>query len=212
MSTSRPDWRTFQSVDESQQRATQNRRAGGWKAKKSGESAEELVELVGRAYLAEERAELRKRPEPYRRIGAAHANKHFTAAPLSKSGPDFDLALPDGRAGLIELKSRKGRRVPLRSVGEAQGSALRRRVSWKGFGVVIVCLWDEGVAARWWVVDWRRWEQARERGYKSLSAEDLDQVAVPCDLIYGQRPDWLPALLKADEEAARCVWPLEPSP
>jgi hypothetical protein len=102
--------------------------------------------------------------------------------------------------------------VPLRSVGEAQGSALRRRVSWKGFGVVIVCLWDEGVAARWWVVDWRRWEQARERGYKSLSDEDLDQIAVPCDLIYGQRPDWLPALLKADEEAARCVWPLEPSP
>lgn len=126
MGSGRPDWRAFKAAEEPHRAA---RRAGGWRAKKSGESAEELVELVGALYLKEGRAELRKRPEPYRRVGAAAASGQFTAAPLAKSGPDFDLALPDGRAGLIELKSRKGRRVPLRAVGEAQGAALERRVA-----------------------------------------------------------------------------------
>jgi len=162
---------------------------------------------MGRSYLAEGRAELRKRPEPYRRIGAAHANGHFTAAPLSKSGPDFDLALPDGRAGLVELKTRKGRRVPLKAVGPVQAEALKRRTAWRGFGVVIVCLWDEGVTARWWVVDWRRWEHAISLGHKSLSDQLLDQIAVPCELLAGQRPDWLPALLRAHEGAIRELWP-----
>jgi hypothetical protein len=204
MGSARPDWRSFK-VSEEPARAA--RRAGGWRAKKSGESAEELVELVGALYLREGRAELRKRPEPYRRVGAAAASGQFTAAPLAKSGPDFDLALPDGRAGLMELKSRKGRRVPLRAVGEAQGEALERRVAWCGFGVVLVCLWDDGVSARWWVVDWRRWREARALGYKSLSCDELDGVGVACALLPGQRPDWLPALLRAHEEAALLSWP-----
>ena len=103
MTKSRADWRAFRAEDTAQQRRLQSRRVGGWKAKKSGESAEDLIEQMGRLYLSEERAELRKRPEPYRRIGAAQSNGQFTAAPLSKSGPDFDLALPDGRAGLITM-------------------------------------------------------------------------------------------------------------
>lgn len=210
MSKTRADWRRHQTEDDAQQRRLQSRRVGGWKAKKSGESAEELVEQIGRLYLDEERAELRKRPEPYRRIGAAKANGHFTAAPLSKSGPDFDVSLPDGRAGLLELKTRKGHRIPLRAVGEVQAAALKRRVAWRGFGAVIVCLWDEGVSARWWVIDWRRWEQAGLRGYKSLSDQDLNRVAVPCELTHGRRPDWLPALLKADAEASVSVWPDPP--
>jgi hypothetical protein len=206
MSKARADWRRHQVVDDAQQKRLHSRRVGGWKAKKSGESAEDLVEQMGRLYLEEGRAELRKRPEPYRRIGAAKANGHFTAAPLSKSGPDFDLALPDGRAGLLELKTRKGKRIPLRAVGDVQAAALKRRVEWRGFGAVIICLWDEGVPARWWVIDWRRWEQATKHGYKSLSDQDLDRVATPCSLGYALRPDWLPALLQAHEEASQRPW------
>lgn len=202
----RPDWRTF---SEDQQRASkQNRRSGGWRAKKAGEGAEDMMMLVGRQYLDAERAELRKRPEPYRRIGGAQPNGQFTAAPLAKSGPDFDLALPDGRSGLVELKTRKGRRVPLHAVGEVQGDALARRIAWSGFGVVMVMLWDEGIPARWWAVDWRRWAEARARGYKSLSDQDLDQLATPCTLLMGGRPDWLPALLRAHDEAKQLLWPL----
>ena len=203
----RPDWRAFTESDEA--RSRQNRRSGGWRAKKAGESAEELVVLAGRQYLQEERAELRKRPEPYRRIGAAQRGGQFTAAPLAKSGPDFDLALPDGRSGLIEVKSRKGHRIPLHSVGDAQGDALERRIAWLGFGVVLVMLWEEGQSSRWWVVDWRRWAHARTLGYKSFSDRDLDHIAVRCPLLIGARPDWLPALFKAHHEAAVSLWPIE---
>lgn len=203
----RPDWRAF--TESGSPQSKQRRRAGGWRAKKSGESAEELMMLVGHQYLKERRAELRKRPEPYRRVGAALANGQFIAAPLSKSGPDFDLALPDGRSGLIELKSRRGHRVPLNAVGSVQGDALSRRIEWRGFGVVMVMLWDEGREARWWAVDWRRWVEARARGYKSLSDEDLNRVGSPCALLIGARPDWLPALLEAHEQATESIWPSE---
>ena len=203
----RQDWRAFAEGERSE--AKQNRRAGGWRAKKAGESAEELVLLVGKQYLLEERAELRKRPEPYRRIGAAQRGGQFTAAPLSKSGPDFDLSLPDGRSGLIEVKSRRGHRVPIQAVGAVQGDALSRRIKWRGFGVVIVMLWDEGKSARWWVVDWRRWVHARELGYKSLSDKDLDLIAVKCPMMIGARPDWLPALFEAHEGAEQTLWPIE---
>lgn len=208
MSKARVDWRQHQVGNDEKKRRLQSRRLGGWKAKKSGESAEELIEQMGRIYLQEGLAELRKRPEPYRRIGAAQANGHFTAAPLSKSGPDFDLALPDGRAGLLELKTRKGHRIPLRAVGDVQASALKRRVAWGGFGAIIICLWNEDRAARWWVIDWRCWEQAGLHGYKSLSDQDLNLLATPCQLTHGQRPDWLPALLKAHENAMTDPWPL----
>lgn len=207
MSTQRPDWRKAQRFS-----ASSKRRAGGWRAKKAGESAEELVMKMGTLYLSQNLAEIRKRPEPYRRIGRAQSNGHFTAAPLSKSGPDFDLALPDGRSGLIEVKSRKGRRVPLRAVGEIQGIALKRRILWGGFGVVMLMLWKENVSPRWWVIDWRRWEEARARGYKSLSDDDLDQLAIPCKLLAGQRPHWLPAVLKAHTQAEDILWPIGDSP
>ena len=201
----RPDWRAF--TEDEQVRSKQNRRSGGWRAKKAGESAEEIMMIVAQQYLAAGRAELRKRPEPYRRIGGAQPNGQFTAAPLAKSGPDFDLSLPDGRSGLVELKTRRGRRVPLHAVGQVQGDSLARRIAWRGFGVVFVMLWDEGVAARWWAVDWRRWVEARARGMKSFSDADLDRVAIRCEMMIGARPDWLPALLLAHETAQSSVWP-----
>ena len=203
----RPDWRTF--TQDGKEKSRKNRRAGGWKAKKAGESAEELFMLVGKQYLLEEKAEVRKRPEPYRRIGAAQRNGQFTAAPLSKSGPDFDLALPDGRSGLIEVKSRRGHRIPIHAVGEVQGVALERRIAWKGFGAVVVMLWDEGKESRWWVMDWRRWAEAKNKGYKSFSDKDLDELATKCTMLIGARPHWLPALFRSHQEAAEQLWPLE---
>ena len=203
----RPDWRAF--TEDQNSASKKRRRSGGWRAKKAGESAEELMMLVGRLYLSENVAELRKRPEPYRRIGAALANGQFIAAPLAKSGPDFDLALPDGRSGLVELKTRKGKRVPLNAVGAVQGQALEHRISWLGFGIVIVMLWDEGIEARWWAVDWRRWSSAKIHGYKSFSDHDLNLLGVPCPMMIGARPDWLPAILQAHQEAEEVTWPLD---
>ena len=75
----------------------------------------------------------------------------------------------------------------------------------------MVMLWNEGVEARWWAVDWRRWQGARDHGYKSLSDVDLDRLGVSCTLMIGARPDWLPALLQAHQEATEQAWPLDDS-
>ena len=191
--------RGFQSSSDPKSR----RRAGGWQAKKAGESAEQLFLKTGDLYLSQARAELRKRPEPYRRVGAALANGQFTAAPIAKSGPDFDLILPDGRSGLLELKSRRAKRIPLRSVGPAQQAALQRRVEWRGFGAVVVMLWSFESPARWWVVDWRAWHRGLDAGINSWRDTDLDEVGVSCELLLGDLPDFLPALLSAAEAAER---------
>ena len=203
MSKEKIDWKRFQKNTQSIKR-----KAGGWKAKKVGESAEEMIIKVGQIYLTQNLAEVRKRPEPYRRIGAAKSNGQFTAVPLSKSGPDLDLSLPDGRCGLLEVKSRKSHRIPLSAVGDAQDEALKRRIEWNGFGVILIMLWKEGVAAQWWAIDWRRWNQAKERGYKSLSIDDLNQVAIACEMLVGRKPHWLPAVLQAHKEAGEISWPL----
>ena len=194
-------WRAFRATMEQS-----HRKSGGWRAQKAGASAEVQVMRAARRYLEEERAELTKRAEPYRRIGAAKANGHFTAAPLSKSGPDFELALPDGRAGLLEVKSRRGDRIPLDAIGEVQAAALHRRQLWGGFAAVVVMLWDER-SSRWWVVDWRRWSGAQAHGMKSFKGAQLDELGVRCALTLGGEPDWLPALLRASEEASKCPWP-----
>ena len=203
MSRESIDWKNFQKKKESAKR-----RVGGWRAKKVGESAEETIIQVGKTYLSQNLAEVRKRPEPYRRIGAAKSNGQFTAAPLCKSGPDLDLALPDGRCGLLEIKSRKGHRMPLSAVGQVQNDALKRRIEWNGFGIILVMLWKEGVTPKWWAIDWRRWNQAKVHGYKSLSIDDLDQVAIRCEMLTGHTPHWLPAVLQAHQEATETLWPL----
>ena len=70
-------------------------------------------------------------------------------------------------------------------------------------------LWKEGQENRWWAIDCRRWNEAKQRGYKSLSDQDLGLLGIQCDLLTGYKPDWLPALLKADQEAKEIQWPLE---
>lgn len=202
MSRGQMDWKDFK-----KSQTSLKRRAGGLRAKKMGESAEETILKMGQLYLSQGLAEVRKRPEPYRRIGAAKSNGQFTAAPLSKSGPDLDLALPDGRCGLLEVKSRKGHRVPLSAVGQVQDTSLKRRIEWNGFGIILVMLWKEGVAPQWWAVDWRRWNHAKTLGKKSLSNKDLDYMAVACELLAGQKPHWLPAVLQAHQEASEVIWP-----
>ncbi len=209
-SASQDSWRSFKQNAELNLIKTK-KQAGGWRAKKAGDSAENQVMLSGSFYLNEGRAEVKKRPEPYRRIGAAKTNGQFTAVPIAKSGPDFDICLPNGKAGLIEVKSRKGNRMPISAVGDAQRIALQRRVDWEGFGVILLMLWDFAKVSQWWVIDIRRWDEAIRRGYKSLRAEELDLIAVRCPFILSSKgsPDYLDALLQAHQEASEHPWPID---
>ena len=162
-------------------------------AQQSGVEAERQVELVGVAYEREGLAHIRKRAEPYRRVGSAGRGGAFTAVPTGSGGPDFEVWCADGRAGLMELKSRKGGRVPLAAVGDAQAQALARCVAWGHLALVLVRL--EGV---WWLVDYSAWTHVSKR---SLNATDLDAQGALVHMREDGLPDILEAIPRAQERA-----------
>ena len=162
-------------------------------AQRTGVEAEALVERMGAEYLRAEYAYIRKRSEPYRRIGGVGKGGVFRAVNTGASGPDFELWLADGRAGLLELKSRKGSRVPLDAVGGAQALALRRCVSWGHLALVLVRL--DGV---WWLVDYSAWTHSHKR---SLNAVDLEAQGARVPVTADGFPDFLAVLERAQEQA-----------
>lgn len=141
------------------------RQASNREAQRSGANAEYLVEQSGIKYESQMRARVRKRYEPYKRVGGAGKNGLFKAVNTGASGPDFEIWLSDGRAGLMEVKSRKASRVPLGAIGDTQACDLTRMSHWGHLALVLVRLADQ-----WYLLDYRAWTHERKR---SLNAEDL---------------------------------------
>jgi len=164
-------------------------------AQRSGANAEYLVEQIGVHYEARLRARVRKRYEPYKRVGGAGKNGLFKAVNIGASGPDFELWLSDGRAGLLEVKSRKGNRVTLSCVGEAQAMDLTRMSYWGHLALVLVRLVGE-----WYLIDYRAWTHETKR---SLNAHDLEIQGVHVPLNEHALPDFLAVLDDAIRAADR---------
>lgn len=160
--------------------------AANKEAQRSGANAEYLVEQMGVHYESRMIARVRKRHEPYRRVGGVGKGGMFKAVNTGSSGPDFELWLADGRAGLMEVKSRKANRVVLSSVGEAQALDLTRMSYWGHLALVLVRLVDE-----WYLVDYRAWTHATKR---SLNAHDLGIQGVRVQLSAHGLPDYLDAI------------------
>jgi len=139
--------------------------ASNREAQRSGANAEYLVEQSGIKYESQMLARVRKRYEPYKRVGGAGKNGLFKAVNTGASGPDFEIWLSDGRAGLMEVKSRKASRVPLGAIGDTQACDLTRMSHWGHLSLVLVRLADQ-----WYLLDYRAWTHERKR---SLNAEDL---------------------------------------
>jgi hypothetical protein len=171
--------------------AEQRKRDASREAQRTGVDAETLVESMGAEYKD---AVLRKRHEPYRRIGGAGKGGVFKAVNTGSSGPDFEIWLKDGRAGFIEVKSRKGSRVPLAAVGDAQALALQRCVEWGHLSFVLVRLDHE-----WFLVHYSAWTHHKKR---SLNRTDLSVQGVQCAVDQLGRPDFLSVLSQAERAAA----------
>ena len=173
--------------------------AANKEAQRSGANAEYLVEQMGTHYEARMFARVRKRHEPYRRVGGVGKGGLFKAVNTGSSGPDFEIWLADGRAGLMEVKSRKGNRIVLSSVGEAQALDLTRMSYWGHLALVLVRLVDE-----WYLVDYRAWTHAKKR---SLNAYDLEAQGARVPLSAHGLPDYLSvideAITRADAYLAR---------
>lgn len=139
----------------------------GLAAKRNGQSAEEIVENTAE-YLAEQGlADLEKRYEPYKRVSRGSGTT-FRGVYLGKSGCDYALWLPDGRAGMIEVKSREGMRVETSAVDSKQAEQLGRRSRWGQLAFVLVRL-----SSNWFLVPWSNW---LHEDRKSHNLEQLGQV------------------------------------
>lgn len=142
-------------------------------AQRSGANAEYLVEQIGLKYESQMIARIRKRHEPYKRVGGVGRNGLFKAVNTGASGCDFEVWLNDGRAGLMEVKSRKATRVPLGAIGSTQACDLARMTHWGHLALVLVRLCE-----RWYLVEYRAWTHEKKR---SLNAEDLTRQGVALD-------------------------------
>lgn len=173
--------------------ATRTQRSNA-EAQRSGANAEHLVEQIATRYEATLRARVRKRHEPYKRVGGVGKNGLFKAVNTGASGVDFEVWLDDGRAGLMEVKSRKGARIQLGAIGATQACELSRMSHWGHLALVLVRL-----ASQWYLLCFTAWTHESKR---SLNATDLARqgVEVPVDR-FGS-PDFVSVIDDAQRRAA----------
>lgn len=156
----------------------------GLEAKRNGADAESQVEQIANIYLNDGTAEICKRYEPYKRVSGGA--KSFKAVYAGKSGCDFELWLPDGRSGHMELKSREADRISKSAIDETQSRQLTRRMQWGHLAFVLVRL--RGV---WYRVDWARWGEGDR---KSHNAKQLEEIGMKLTIKRGL-PDILEGLI-----------------
>lgn len=154
----------------------------GLNAKRNGADAEAQIEMIANVYLNEGTAEICKRYEPYRRVSGG--SKTFKAVYAGKSGCDFELWLPDGRSGHVEMKSREADRISKDAIDDTQAAQLTRRMQWGHLAFVVVRL--RGV---WYRVAWSRWHEGDRKSHNTKQLEEIG-VLLPIrsglpDLIHG---------------------------
>lgn len=158
----------------------------GLKSKRAGQDAETLLEAQGSVYAAGGRACLWKRHEPYKRLGGRPLKSGFRAVYTGKAGCDYHIILPNGRGGLLELKSRSGDRVRIDAVDELQTQELALASAWGHIAYVVVRLGEE-----WYTIQYEDWARSDR---KSHSRAQLNEIGrrVP---MHGGLPDILECIV-----------------
>jgi hypothetical protein len=155
----------------------------GLEAKRNGADAEAQMEMIANVYMNEGTAEICKRYEPYKRVSGGA--KTFKAVYAGKSGCDFEIWLPDGRSGHIEMKSREADRITKDAIDDTQSAQLTRRMQWGHIAGVVIRL--KGI---WYYVDWSRWFEGDR---KSHNVKQLGEIGTVIPLRSGL-PDLLAIL------------------
>ena len=147
----------------------------GYKSKKNGQSAEDQVEQSAIHYRKTGEAEILKRYEPYKRVGGG-AGGMFKAVYTGKSGCDYSIYLPDGRAGMIEVKSREADRVYISIIDELQRAQLERLYKWNQLALILV-----RVRGEWYLVSYFNWyfnKNGEPYSRKSHSIKQLSEIGM----------------------------------
>ena len=141
----------------------------GLEAKRNGADAEAQIEMIANVYLNEGTAEICKRYEPYKRVSGGA--KTFKAVYAGKSGCDFEIWLPDGRSGHIEMKSREADRINKSAIDDTQAAQLTRRMQWGHIAGVVVRL-----RGTWYYVEWSRWFEGDRKSHNLKQLEEIGQI------------------------------------
>ena len=152
-------------------------------AQRAGARAEHLIERGALQYTLEEQALIRKRHEPYRRVGKMSKGGVFRAVNTGSSGCDYEFYLSDGRAGILECKSRKGKRINLNAVGAHQADELEKLWTWGFLSFVIVYLDNS-----WYLISWGAFHHPSKR---SLNIEDMKTRGILLDVDEEGSPLWV---------------------
>lgn len=148
----------------------------GYKSKKNGQSAESILEETALYYKERGEAEILKRYEPYKRIGGGSQGGMFKAVYTHKAGADYSVWLSDGRAGMLEVKSRESERISIGAIDEEQKAMLERRDKAGQLALILVRLKGE-----WYLISFKRWyfdETGESYTRKSHSKKQLKEIGL----------------------------------
>ena len=131
------------------------KKLAGLRAKRNGQRGELIMEQTAKFV---QDALIYKRYEPYKRISKS-AGKSFRAVYTEKSGCDYSVFLRDGRAGMIEVKSRQSR-INKSAIDETQHHQLLDLKALGHFAYVLIFI--EG---NWVLIDYHTFLDTDQRSY-----------------------------------------------
>lgn len=137
----------------------------------SGEDAEDLVARLHEVCAVHGVARVRKRPTPFRVLGAGPRKGTLLVVPAEKAGVDYHGHLRGGRAVYIEAKRVEGERLPLARLEPNQVKELREATADGALGVVLVLA---GRAPKVCPVPWSAVAAHLASGAASLGPAELE--------------------------------------
>ena len=130
------------------------KRLAGLRAKRNGQIAEHVLEKTASCFGAL----IYKRYEPYKRVSKG-GGKSFRAIYTEKSGCDYSFFLPDGKAGMIEVKSRQSR-INKSAIDEVQHTQLLDLLSLGHLAFVLIY-----ISGEWVLVDYYKFISTEQKSY-----------------------------------------------
>ena len=138
-----------------------------------GVAFEDIITKVSEYYLSKGLGYIKKRYEPYKRVGKPLSGSRFIGIHTGASGPDFEVFLRNGRSGLLEMKMRTSKYVPLAILNEKQIEELSLMDSW-GY-LSLICLYLNINDGGFFVIPFSEWKHTKK---KSLNLEDLAKFRI----------------------------------
>lgn len=117
------------------------RKLAGLEAKKNGSRAEQVLEDTSTYYSSS--LLIYKRYEPYKRVSGK--GRVFRAVYAGVAGCDYSIFMSDGRAGMIEVKSRRSNRLQKSALSESQHFQLDQLMKWKHLSFLLIFMCEKWI-------------------------------------------------------------------